>query len=119
MDENLRRAKANSRNGFVEQAIDHNISCMNAEDNSQYIGELLSAELDRCLAAFAKTFSTNQYKTSVQLAMIGHILASGFEFSSDYIDQLFRYCQQEVKSWTAQNKGPKRIDFQHLIGYPW
>ena len=97
MDENLRRAKANSRNDFVEQAIDHYISYLNAEDSSQYIGELLSAELNRRLAPFAKTFSTNQYKTSVQLAMLCHIIASEFEFTREYFDQLFRYCQQEVK----------------------
>ena len=97
MDENLRQAQANSRNDFVEQAIDHYPSYLNAEDSSQYIGELLSAELDRRLAPFAKTFSTNQYKTSVQLAMLCHIIAGEFEFTREYFDQLFRYCQQEVK----------------------
>ena len=80
MDENLRRAQANSRNDFVEQAIDHYTSYLNAEDSSQYIGELLSAELDRRLAPFAKTFSTNQYgingtydfsETSVSKTKIG------------------------------------------------
>ena len=76
MDENLRRAKASSRNDFVEQAIDHYIDYLNAEDSSQYIGELLSAELDRRISHFTKTFGTNQYKTSVQLAVIAHILAN-------------------------------------------
>lgn len=34
MDENLRRAKASSHNDFVEQAIDHYIGYLNAEDSS-------------------------------------------------------------------------------------
>lgn len=97
IDENLRRAKANSRNDFVEQAIDHYIGYLNAEDSSDYIGELLSAELDRRISHFTKTFSTNQYKTSVQLAIISHILANAFDFNREYINNLFRQCQQEVK----------------------
>lgn len=97
IDENLRRAKANSRNDFVEQAIDHYIGYLNAEDSSDYIGELLSAELDRRISHFTKTFSTNQYKTSVQLAIISHILANAFDFTREYVDTLFRQCQQEVK----------------------
>ena len=35
MDENLRRAKANSRNDFVEQAIEFYIGYLNAEDSSK------------------------------------------------------------------------------------
>ena len=97
MDENLRRAKASSRNDFVEQAIEFYIGYLNAEDSSEYIGELLSAELDRRISRFTKTFSTNQYKTSVQLAMIAHILAGAFDFSREYVDRLFQQCQQEVK----------------------
>ena len=97
IDENLRRAKATSRNDFVEQAIDHYIGYLNAEDSSDYIGELLSAELDRRISHFTKTFSTNQYKTSVQLAIISHILANAFDFNREYINNLFRQCQQEVK----------------------
>ena len=97
IDENLRRAKANSRNDFVEQAIDHYIGYLNAEDSSDYIGELLSAELDRHISHFTKTLSTNQYKTSVQLAIISHILANAFDFNREYINNLFRQCQQEVK----------------------
>lgn len=69
MDENLRRAKASSRNGFVEQAIDHYIDYLNAEDSSQYIGELLSAELDRRISHFTR----------------------------EYVDSLFQQCRQEVK----------------------
>ena len=97
MDENLHRAKASSRNDFVEQAIEFYIGYLNAEDSSQYIGELLSAELDRRISHFTKTFGTNQYKTSVQLAIIGHILANAFNFSREYVDGLFHQCQQEVK----------------------
>jgi len=97
MDENLRRAKANSRNDFVEQAIVFYIGYLNAEDSSEYIGELLSAQLDRRISTFAKTFSTNQYKTSVQLAIISHILANAFNFNREYVDDLFHRCQMEVK----------------------
>ena len=97
IDENLRRAKASSRNDFVEQAIEFYIGYLNAEDSSQYIGELLSAELDRRVSHFTKTFGTNQYKTFVQLAGISHVLASAFDFSREYVDSLFRQCQQEVK----------------------
>lgn len=97
MDENLRRAKANSRNAFVEQAIEFYIGYLNAKDSSEYIGELFSAELDRRISTFAKTFSTNQYKTSVQLAIISHILANAFNFNREYVDDLFRRCQMEVK----------------------
>ncbi|MCI8652770.1 MAG: hypothetical protein HFF11_03625 [Angelakisella sp.] len=97
MDENLRRAKASSRNDFVEQAIDHYIDYLNAEDSSQYIGELLSAELDRRISHFTKTFGTNQYKTSVQLAVIAHILANAYHFTREYVDSLFQQCRQEVK----------------------
>lgn len=97
VDENLHRAKANSRNDFVEQAIEFYIGCLNAEDSSEYIGELLSSELDRRVSRFTKTFSTNQYKTSVQLAVIAHILADSFDFNREYIDRLYQQCREEVK----------------------
>lgn len=101
MDENLRRAKANSRNGFVERAIEFYIDHLNTADSSEYIGELLSAELDRCVSHFTKIFGTNQYKTSVQLAIISHILVNAFNFSQEYVDEIFHQCQQGESNWTA------------------
>ena len=97
IDENLRRADAGSRNDFVEKAVEFYVGHLNAEDSSQYIGELLSQELDKRFSRFTKTFSTNQYKTSVQLSVLCHLLAAEFQYDQTQLDKLIRYCKEEVK----------------------
>ncbi len=97
IDENLRRADAGSRNDFVEKAVEFYVGHLNAEDSSQYIGELLSQEVDKRLSQFTKTFSTNQYKTSVQLSVLCHLLASEFRYNHAELETLTRHCKEEVK----------------------
>ena len=97
IDENLRRAGAGSRNDFVEKAVEFYVGHLNAEDSSQYIGELLSQEVDKRLSQFTKTFSTNQYKTSVQLSVLCHLLASEFRYNHAELETLTRHCKEEVK----------------------
>lgn len=97
IDENLRRADAGSRNDFVEKAVEFYMGHLNAEDSSQYIGELLSQELDKRFSRFTKTFSTNQYKTSVQLSVLCHLLAAEFQYDQTQLDKLIQHCKEKVK----------------------
>jgi len=97
MDENLRKAKAKSRNDFVEQAVEHYAACLNAEEHGEYMGGLLSADLEKLFSKFAKTFSTNQYKLTVQVAVLSYLVGRQFRYDQQQMKQLKEMCAQDVR----------------------
>ncbi len=97
MDEHLSQAGVDSRNDFVERAVEFYVGYLHTEQDVGYLGETLSKELDRRLSQFTKTFSTNQYKTSVQLAVLCHLLAVEFQYDQKQLEDLIQQCREEVK----------------------
>jgi len=54
VDDNLRKANVKSRNDFVEKAIEYYAGCLNAEQNREYMGGVLSSDLEILFSKFAK-----------------------------------------------------------------
>ena len=97
VDDNLRKAKVKSRNDFVEKAIEYYAGCLNAEQNREYMGGVLSSDLERLFSKFAKTFSTNQYKLAVQLSTLCYLIAYQYDYDTQQIQNLMQRCAEEVK----------------------
>ena len=98
VDDNLRKAKVKSRNDFVEKAIEYYAGCLNAEQNREYMGGVLSADLEKLFSKFGRTFSTNQYKLSVQVAVLCHLIAGQYGYNSEKLKNLMELCAEEVKA---------------------
>jgi len=97
VDDNLSKAKVKSRNDFVEKAIEYYAGCLNAEQNREYMGGLLSADLEKLFSKFAKTFSTNQYKLTVQVAVLSYLVGRQFRYDPQQMKQLKEICAQDVR----------------------
>lgn len=97
-DENLRRCDARSRNDFVEQAIEFYASYLNTQQMSDQLGDALTRELGARLSQFTKTFSTNQYKLSVLVTALCHLMTSEHEYAQHELPALLEQCCAEVKA---------------------
>ena len=97
VDDNLRKAKVKSRNDFVEKAIEYYADYFSAEQNREHMGGVLSVDLEKLLSKFGRTFSTNQYKLSVQVAVLCHLVAGQYGYNWENPKNSMRRCAEEVK----------------------
>ena len=97
IDENMRSANANSRNDFVEQAIEHYAACLSAAEHHDHMSGLLSSDLEKLFSKFAKTFSTNQYKLAVQITAMCYILADLYDYDEGWVQERMAQAAEDVK----------------------
>jgi len=62
------------------------------------MGGVLSSDLEKLFSKFGRTFSTNQYKLSVQVAVLCHLVAGQYGYNSEKLKNLMELCAEEVKA---------------------
>ncbi|PHJ37507.1 hypothetical protein P378_16505 [Desulforamulus profundi] len=82
-DENRRKAHADSRNTFVEKAIEFYSGYLNAEQNPKFFDDIFATKVQQRVEQIGKTFGTGQYKIAVELSIFSHLLASQMKVSDD------------------------------------
>lgn len=96
-DDNLTRAEADSRNTFVEKAIEFYAGYLNAEQNPKFFDEMFTSAAQQKMEHIGKSLGTGQYKIAVELAKLSRLFASYMRVPVDRLDNLYQACQAEVK----------------------
>ena len=96
-DDNLHRAGANSRNEFVEKAIEFYAGYLNAEQNPKFFDEMFTSAAQQKMEQVGKSLGTGQYKIAVELAMLCHLISSQLNLTEEQLHRLRRNCSEEVK----------------------
>lgn len=96
-DENLRRAEADSRNTFVEKAIEFYAGYLNAEQNPRFFDEMFTSSAKDKMDQVGKSLGTGQYKLSVELAKLCYLMAYQIRMPEEKLRQLHKRCAEEVK----------------------
>lgn len=96
-DQNLSRAGANSRNCFVEKAIEFYSGYLNAIQNPGFFNEMFTSEAQKKIDKLTFTLGTGQYKIAVELATLSCLLADYVELSASELRDIHNRCAREVK----------------------
>lgn len=94
-DDNLRRAGVGSRNDFVEQAIEFYCSHLMSRELSM-LGGRSQVPMER-FESLCRSLGTGQYKLSVEIATMAHILVRIAQVPDSEIRAIQTDCAQEVK----------------------
>jgi hypothetical protein len=112
-DNNLRKAEADSRNTFVEKAIEFYAGYLNAEQNPKFFDEIFAGKVQQKVEQIGKAFGTGQYKIAVELSILSHLLASQLKVSDDLLHRLRNICSDEVKKLGSLPTFEQIYNFQH------
>lgn len=112
-DENRRKAHADSRNTFVEKAIEFYSGYLNAEQNPKFFDDIFGTKVQQRVEQIGKAFGTGQYKIAVELSILSHLLASQMKVSDDTIRRLRIICSDEVKKLESLPTFEEIYNFQH------
>lgn len=112
-DNNLRKAEADSRNAFVEKAIEFYAGYLNAKENPNFIDEIFLSKVQQKVEQIDKSLGTGQYKIAVELAVLGHIVASQVQMTEAELRRLRENCADEVKRLGSVPTFEQAYRFQH------
>lgn len=96
-DDNLERAGADSRNTFVEKAIEFYAGFLNAEQSPKFFDDMFTSAAQQKMEQVGKSLGTGQYKIAVELAKLSRLFAAYVRFPTNQLDNLHRACADEVK----------------------
>lgn len=112
-DENLRKAEVNSRNAFVEKAIEYYTGYLNAEQNSKYFEDAFASRAQQKVEQIGKSLGTGQFKIAVELALISHILAAQAKITDADFRRLRDKCEYDIRHLEGVQKFEQAYQFQH------
>ncbi|WP_277669111.1 hypothetical protein [Caproiciproducens galactitolivorans] len=112
-DDNLRRANADSRNEFVEKAIEFYAGYLNAEQNPKFFDEMFTSAVQQKMEQVGKSLGTGQYKISVELAKLCHLIAAQMRVTDDQMQRLHQKCSEEVKALGSVPTFEQAYRYQH------
>lgn len=112
-DENLRKAEVNSRNTFVEKAIEYYAGYLNAEQNSKYFEDAFASRAQQKVEQIGKSLGTGQFKIAVELALISHILAAQAKITDTDFRRLRDKCEYDIRRLEGVQRFEQAYKFQH------
>lgn len=116
-DENLRYAKADSRNSFVEKAIEYYAAYLNARQKPLFFEEMFTSGAKRKMEQVGKALGTGQYKIAVELDILANLLASQMQVSAAQMKELRRNSEERVKALGSVPTFEQAYDYQHDEGH--
>lgn len=112
-DDNLRKAEVNSRNAFVEKAIEYYAGYLSAEQNSKYFEDAFASRAQQKVEQIGKSLGTGQFKIAIELALISHILAAQAKITDADFRRLRDKCEYDIRRLEGVQKFEQAYQFQH------
>ena len=95
-DSYLKAANCRSRNEFINQAIRHYIAFLQKEKDNEFLTPALESFLSGMIGDSENRLSRITFKLAVEMSMMMHIVASQFDIDNTEVEQLRRFCVDEV-----------------------
>jgi metal-responsive CopG/Arc/MetJ family transcriptional regulator len=92
----LRQADCRSRNEFINKAIRHYIAFLQKENDNEFLTPALESVLSGMLGDTENRLARILFKLATELSMLLHVTASQYDITEDEIDNLRKYCVDEV-----------------------
>ena len=88
----------NSKSEFIEEAIKHYYSYLNAEASTEFLESIIDDAMKKNMEAIANRIGTVLFKQAVEIDMMMHVTAATNEIDEGTLSKLRGECVQEVKS---------------------
>lgn len=112
-DDNLTRAEADSRNTFVEKAIEFYAGYLNAKQNPKIFDEMFTSAAQKKMEQIGRSLGTGQYKIAVELAKLCNLVAAQVRLTDQELSSLHRKCANEVKAMESVPTFEQAYQFQN------
>lgn len=98
-----------SKSEFIEEAIKHYDSYLNAEASKEFLESVIDDAMKKNMEAIANRIGTVLFKQAVEIDMMMHVTAATNEIDEGILNKLRGECVQEVKSTLG------RINFDSAV----
>jgi metal-responsive CopG/Arc/MetJ family transcriptional regulator len=92
----LKQADCRSRNEFINKAIRHYIAFLQKENDNEFLTPALESVLSGLLGDTENRLARILFKLATELSMLLHVTASQYDITEDEIDNLRKFCVDEV-----------------------
>ena len=87
-----------SKSEFIEEAIKHYDSYLNAEASTEFLESVIDDAMKKNMEAIANRIGTVLFKQAVEIDMMMHVTAATNDIDETTLSKLRGECVQEVKS---------------------
>ena len=87
-----------SKSEFIEEAIKHYDSYLNAEASKEFLESVIDDAMKKNMEAIANRIGTVLFKQAVEIDMMMHVTAATNDIDETTLSKLRGECVQEVKS---------------------
>ena len=106
-DINRSLAKADSRNEFVEKAIEFYSGYLNADNNPKFYEEMYSSRGEEAVKKIGDILIRSQFRLAVEIAKLSNLIAATNDFPESTLSNLAQKCIAECKElagiWSAED----------------
>lgn len=96
-DRMLDAADVRSRNEFIENALKFYLGYLKNRQSEDYQLQSVSSMISSTIEATENRLARMDFKLAVELAKLGHIMASVYEIDEETLQRLQQKCIEEVK----------------------
>lgn len=96
-DENYQKSGFRSRSEFIEKAINFYCGYVSAEKFTDYYPEIIVSTVKASVDCLGDRMGSLLFKIAVELDMLMHITAAGYELDGDILKRIRGRCVDEVK----------------------
>ncbi len=102
-----------SRSEFIEKAVTFYVGYLTSRQSSEYLSQILVGAVKAVIRDSENRQASNLFRLSVEMSMMMHILAYGYEIDEDAVRKLRGACIQELK----RTKGRVAVEdaFEHPL----
>lgn len=95
-DSYLKQADCRSRNEFINKAIRHYIAYLQKENDNEFLTPALESVMSGMIGDSENRLARILFKLATEMSMLLHVTASQYDITEEEIDQLRKFCVDEV-----------------------
>ena len=107
----MQAANCRSQNEFVEEAVRFYCSYISTGNSLDYLAPTLASALTGIVHDSEKRISRLLFKLTVEISMMMHVIAAGFEVNEDRLPSLRERCIRDIRGTSGS------ISFEDAVRY--
>lgn len=112
IDTSMPKTNARSRSEFLSEAAEYYIAMLNKNDVNAVLTPALESVIKSTVQLSEDRIAKVLFKQGVELAMMMHVVAAGFDFDTNSLSDLRKTCTQEVSRMSGKYKFDDAITYE-------
>ena len=115
VEDNMEQANCRSKTEYIERAILFYSGFLSSDNYSEYLPSVMKTTMSGALKNLENRIATLLFKNCVEMSMLLHAFAAGYDLDLETMDELREMCIRQVKSTNGTISLEEAWKFQRRI----